>query len=54
MVQDPRDAWSPAMPRYALDHSDPDLVLPLADIAQTVMETMRGGVHAASKADDFR
>ena len=38
VVQDPEDALYPSMPRSALEHVKVDYVLPLADIASTVVK----------------
>jgi two-component system chemotaxis response regulator CheB len=42
LIQDPADAESPAMPRYALMHCEPDAVLSLADLAPAVAALMNG------------
>ena len=54
IVQHPGDAQSPAMPRYAIERCDPDLVLPLAEIPLTIMAAMRGQPLGTSIDDEFR
>jgi chemotaxis response regulator CheB len=37
MVQDPKEAQFPYLPRHALSHVDADYVLPAAEIAETLI-----------------
>jgi two-component system chemotaxis response regulator CheB len=48
IVQDPRDAEAPAMPRYALGLDTPSFVLPLREIAPTLKAAMQGKRRATA------
>ena len=49
IVENPKTAAHGLMPQAALDLFKPDYIVPLSDIAQTMVKISEGGIHDESK-----